>query len=274
MTVGATNPKTLDTDQAIADVHDLVVRRAGRPILGALDLTIRAGERWAVIGANGSGKTTLLSVLGLTLWPTSGTVEVLGARYGRVDARIVRERIGLASSAVEGIMRADLTPIDLVMTARYAATEPWWHVFTDGDQARARALLDGLGLERVADHPFGTLSAGERRRTSIARALMPDPELLLLDEPAASLDLGARETLLHDLTRLARERRPAAIVLVTHHVEEIPVGFSNALVLRDGRIVAAGPIEDVLTDAVLSRAFDLPVTVTRTDGRVAARMVR
>jgi iron complex transport system ATP-binding protein len=260
--------------QPIVEVHNLVVRRAGRTILGPLDLTIRAGERWAVIGANGSGKTTLLSVLGLTLWPTSGTVEVLGARFGRVDARILRQRIGLASSAVEGVMRDDLTPVDLVMTARYAATEPWWHVFSDDDRSRASHLLEGLGMAAVAGHAFGTLSAGERRRTSIARALMPDPELLLLDEPSASLDLGAREALLQDLARLAGARRPAAIVLVTHHVEEIPSGFANALVLRAGQILAAGHIDHVLTDDVLSRAFDMPIVVARSDGRAWARMGR
>jgi iron complex transport system ATP-binding protein len=261
-------------DPPIVDLHGLLVRRSGRPILGPLELTIRPGERWVVIGANGSGKTTLLSVLGLTLWPTAGTVDVLGARYGRVDARIVRERIGLASSAVEAVLRPDLTPIDLVMTARYAATEPWWHVFSDDDRHRARELLADLGLQAVAEHPFGTLSAGERRRTSIARALMPDPELLLLDEPAASLDLGARETLLRDLARLAGSARPAAIVLVTHHVEEIPDGFSKALVLRAGRAIAVGGLDDVLTDDVLSGAFDLPIAVARHGGRASARMVR
>lgn len=274
MTGGASNGATRATGQPILEVHDLEVRRAGQAILGPLDLTIRAGERWAVIGANGSGKTTLLSVLGLTLWPTRGTVDVLGARYGRVDSRVLRQRIGLASSAVEGVMREDLTPIDLVMTARYAATEPWWHVFTDDDRDRARHLLEGLGLTEVANHPFGTLSAGERRRTSIARAMMPDPDLLLLDEPAASLDLGARETLLRDLARLADQQRPAAIVLVTHHVEEIPAGFSNALVLRAGQIVASGPIGEVLTDDVLSRAFDVAIAVTHRDGRAWARMAR
>jgi iron complex transport system ATP-binding protein len=270
----APDAEPIETDLPIVTVRGLLVRRAGRAILGPLDLTIQAGERWVVIGANGSGKTTLLSVLGLTLWPTSGTVDVLGARYGRVDARIVRERIGLASSAVEGVLRPDLTPVDLVMTARHAATEPWWHEFTDGDRTRARILLTDLGLETVADHPFGTLSAGERRRVSIARAVMPDPELLLLDEPAASLDLGARETLLHDLARLAGSVRPAAIVLVTHHVEEIPAGFSKALVLRAGQVVAAGPLDDVLTDEALSRAFELPITVARHDGRASARMAR
>ena len=140
------------------------------------------------------------------------------------------------------------------MTARHAATEPWWHVYTDDDRARARGLLDGLGIGGVADHPYATLSAGERRRTSIARALMPDPDLLLLDEPGASLDLGARETLIDDLTTLAAAARPSAIVLVSHHVEEIPPGFSHALVLAGGVAVAAGPLETVLCDEVLSRA--------------------
>ena len=194
-------------DDVIA-IDGLVVRRAGRTILGPLDWHVRPGERWVVIGANGSGKTTLLSVAGLTLWPTAGTVEVLGARYGKVDSREVRRRIGSAGSAVEAVLRDDLTPVDLVMTARNAATEPWWHEYHDADRERARSLLADLGMAAAADQPHGTLSAGERRRVSIARALMPDPDLLLLDEPAASLDLGARETLLADLARLAAAARP------------------------------------------------------------------
>jgi iron complex transport system ATP-binding protein len=260
-----------DEPPAVVAVRGLVVRRAGRSILGPLDWTIRAGERWVVLGPNGSGKTTLLSTIGLELWPTAGTVEVLGARYGAVDSRELRRRIGTAGSAVEASLRPDLTPVTLVMTARHAATEPWWHVYTDEDRARARALLDGLGIGGVADQPYATLSAGERRRTSIARALMPDPDLLLLDEPGASLDLGARETLIDDLTTLAEAARPLAIVLVSHHVEEIPPGFSHALVLAGGRAVAAGPVETVLCDEVLSRAYDLPISVEWRDGRAWAR---
>ncbi len=261
-----------ETGGAIVDLRGVVVRRGGRTIMGPLDWRVGAGERWVVIGANGSGKTTLLSVVGLTLWPTAGTVDVLGARYGRVDSRVVRRRIGAAGSAVELGLRDDLTPIDLVMTARHAATEPWWHVFSDDDRTRARELLDRLGMAGVAEHPFGTLSAGERRRTSIARALMPDPDLLLLDEPAASLDLGARETLLRDLSSLAGEPRPAAIVLVTHHVEEIPAGFTHALVLCAGSAVAGGPLDEVLSDDVLSRAFQVPIAVEHRDGRAWARL--
>ncbi len=257
---------------AIVDVRGLLVRRSGRAILGPLDWTVRAGERWVVLGSNGSGKTTLLSVIGLELWPTTGTVDVLGHRYGRIDSRELRRRVGSAGSAIEGSLRADLTPATLVMTARHAATEPWWHVYTDADRARAHDLLERFGLAGVADHPFGTLSAGERRRTSIARALMPDPDLLLLDEPAASLDLGARETLLRDLTVLAEATRPAAIVMVSHHVEEIPPGFSHALVMADGVAVGCGPMDEVLRGDVLSRAFGMPIEIERRDGRAFARL--
>jgi iron complex transport system ATP-binding protein len=245
---------------------------AAHPVLEGINLEVARGAVVGVLGPNGSGKTTLLSVVGLTLWPTAGTVEVLGSRYGRVDSRELRRRIGSAGSAIEASLRDELTPVDLVMTARYAATEPWWHVFTDEDRARAHLLLDGLGLARVADHPYGTLSAGERRRMSIARALMPDPDVLLLDEPAASLDLGGRETLIRDLATLAEGPRPAAIVLVSHHVEEIPPGFSHALVLADGEAVASGPLETVLRDDVLTRAFGLPIVVERRGGRAWARM--
>ena len=256
----------------VVAIRGVVVRRAGRAILGPIDWSIRSGERWVVLGPNGSGKTTLLSVVGLELWPTSGVVEVLGARYGRVDSRELRKRIGSAGSASENGFRGDLSPVTLVMTARHAATEPWWHVYEYADRARARELLEGLGMGLVADHQFATLSAGERRRTSIARALMPDPDLLLLDEPAASLDLGAREMLIGDLAALAARARPAAIVLVSHHVEEIPPGFSHALVMSEGAAVAAGPIAAVLRDEVLTRAFGLPIQVERRDGRAWARM--
>jgi iron complex transport system ATP-binding protein len=260
-----------DADPVVA-LRGLQVRRAGRTILGPLDWTIRTGERWVVLGPNGSGKTTLLSVMGLELWPTSGTVTVLGSRYGAIDSRELRKRIGTAGTAVEGSLRGDLTPVTLVMTARHAATEPWWHVYDDADRARARDLLERLGVGQVADHDYSTLSAGERRRTSIARALMPDPDLLLLDEPTASLDLGARERLVHDLAVLAGEPRPAAIALVSHHVEEIPPGFSHALVLAGGRVVAAGPLDDVLQADVFSRAFGLPIVIERRAGRAWARM--
>jgi iron complex transport system ATP-binding protein len=256
----------------IIDLEDVSVRPSGRTILGPLDWRVEPGERWVVLGANGSGKSTLISVVGMSLWPTTGRVEVLGERYGRVDVREHRRRIGLAGSSTEAIFREDLTPVDLVMTARHAATEPWWHDYSDADRTRAGELAIRLGLASVIDHPFGTLSAGERRRTSIARALMPEPDLLLLDEPTASLDLGARETLLRDLAVLASETSPTAIVLVSHHVEEIPLGFGHALVLRDGTVIAAGPLTEVITGETLSVAYGLPIAVEHRDGRLSARL--
>jgi len=256
----------------IIDLEDVSVRRNGRTILGPLDWRVAAGERWVVLGANGSGKSTLMSVVGLSLWPTTGRVEVLGERYGRVDVREHRRRIGLAGSATEAMFRDDLAPADLIMTARNAATEPWWHDYTDADRSRARGLATRFGLASVVDHPFGTLSAGERRRTSIARALMPDPDLLLLDEPTANLDLGARETLLRDLAALASDPSPAAIVLVSHHVEEIPIGFGHGLILRDGVVIGAGSLSEVVSDETLSAAYGLPIAVDRRDGRLSARL--
>ena len=249
----------------------VTVSRSGRTILGPLDWAVRPGERWAVLGPNGSGKTTLLQVVSLYLWPTSGAVTVLGERFGRVDARELRRRIGYAGSALESDMDPSLSAFELVLSARHAALGPWWHVYDDADRQRARTLIEQIGIEHVAGHPFRTLSSGERRRVSIARTLMADPDLLLLDEPAAGLDLGARETLIGDLTRLAAAPRPASIVLVSHHVEEIPAGFGHALVLANGRAVAAGPIESVIAGDVLGRAYGMPISVERRDGRFWAR---
>jgi iron complex transport system ATP-binding protein len=253
------------------ELAGVTVRRGGRTILGPLDWTVRPGERWAVLGPNGSGKTTLLQVVSLYLWPTSGTVDVLGGRFGRMDAREQRRRIGYAGSALEAEMDDGLSPSQLVLSARHAALAPWWHVYNDADRARAAALIDRFGIAHVANNPFRTLSSGERRRVSIARALMADPDLLLLDEPGAGLDLGVRETLIRDLTALARDSRPESIVLVSHHVEEIPPGFGHALVLANGKAVAAGPIEEVVSSDVLGQAYGMPITVERRDGRFWAR---
>lgn len=253
-------------------LRGVTVRRAGRTILGPIDWTVLPGERWVVLGPNGSGKTTLVSIASMRLWPTSGSVDVLGERYGRTDARDMWRRVGVASSAMEASFRADLDPHTLIMTARHGATEPWWHVYDDADHARADMLAGRLGILDRVRQPFETLSSGERRRVSIARALMSDPDALILDEPAANLDLAARERLVADLTALAAETRPLATVLVTHHLEEIPPGFGHALVLSAGRAVAAGPIGEVLRDDVLETAFGLPLTVAAVDGRWSARL--
>jgi iron complex transport system ATP-binding protein len=248
------------------------VRRGGRTLLGPIDWSIGSGDRWVVIGPNGSGKTTLVHVASTYLWPTSGTVEVLGETIGRVDARELRRRVGYAGAGLEAAIDPGLTALDVVVTARHAALGPWWHTYSDADRARARELLAAIGVEDLAERAFGQLSTGERRRVQIARALMPAPELLILDEPGASLDLGAREALVRDLGGLAAASTPRAVVLVTHHVEEIPAGFGHALVLSAGRIVAAGPIGDTLTGPVISEAFGLPISVERTNGRFRAWM--
>ena len=254
----------------VVELRGVEVRRGGRSILGPIDWTVRRGERWAVLGPNGSGKTTLMQVASTSLWPTAGGVSVLGHEIGSVDARELRRRIGYASSALERQIGDDLSAFDVVRTARHAALGPWWHRYAEADDERAVALLRRLGVEAFAGRPFGLLSTGERRRVQIARALMPEPEVLILDEPAASLDLGGRESLLRDLDRLAADGELAAIVLVSHHVEEIPPSFDRALVLADGRAVASGAIDDTLTPTALHEAFGLPFVVERRDGRFRA----
>jgi iron complex transport system ATP-binding protein len=247
------------------------VRRTGRWIVAALDWAIEPGQRWVVVGPNGAGKTTLLAVASTYLWPTVGTVEVLGERIGRVDARVLRRRIGYVSASLAGQIDHDLSVLDVVLAARDAALAPWWATFDEADRARARGCLERMGCLELAPRTFGTLSSGERQRVQIARTLMTEPELLLLDEPAAGLDLGARETLVGRLEGLAAQSGPKAIVLVTHHLEEIPAGFGHVLVLAEGRLVAAGPLHEVLTGPILSNAYGLPLVVRHAAGRVTAR---
>jgi iron complex transport system ATP-binding protein len=261
---------TFEGPAPVVALDGVAVRRAGRTILGPVDWTIGPGERWAVVGPNGSGKTTLLQVLSTYLWPTRGRVRILGDEMGTVDARELRRRIGYASQALAAAIDPALPAIDVVMTARHAALAPWWHRFEEADRERAQALLEQLGIGAMTLRTFGTLSSGERQRTQIARTLMTRPDLLLLDEPAAGLDLGAREALLRSLTALAADPALPAIVLVTHHVEEIPTGFGHALLLADGRAQAAGRIGDVLTSAELTGAYGLPLEIEGRAGRFRA----
>jgi iron complex transport system ATP-binding protein len=254
----------------VVRLSNVSVRRGGRTILGPLDWTVAAGDRWVVIGPNGSGKTTLVQVASTNLWPTTGAVEVLGSTIGRVDARELRRRIGYASAIQEPAFDASLTARDVVMTARHGALAPWWHTFDVADRSRAERLLHQLGVGSLVDRDVGSLSTGERRRVQIARSLMPDPDLLILDEPAAGLDVGARETLVRDLGRLAAADRPAAIILVTHHVEEVPSGFRRALVLGAGRIAAAGAIGPVLRGPAPAAVFGVPLRIDRRAGRFRA----
>jgi iron complex transport system ATP-binding protein len=247
--------------------------RDGTPVLDGVDWEVGAGERWAVLGPNGSGKTTMLQVAGMRLLPTRGTVTVLGETYGRTDARALRRRIALVSGSVLRMLRPSITAHDIVLTGRTGALEPWWHRYDEADHARADELLAAAGMTAMAGRAFEVLSEGERQQVLLARALMAEPDLLLLDEPAAGLDLGARERLVTRLAALAAEPATPPMVLVTHHLEEIPPGITHAALLRGGRVVAAGPAEDVIQATSVSAAFGVQVTVERAGGRVSARAV-
>jgi iron complex transport system ATP-binding protein len=249
------------------------LRRGALEAIADLTWTVQADERWVVLGPNGSGKTTLLQLATGHLHPTTGTVEVLGHRLGRVDVRRLRTRIGLVSGAVTRLLRPGLTAVEVVMTGRHAALEPWWHDYTDDDRSRARSLLAAGGLTDAADRTFAVLSEGERQQVLLARAVMGDPELLIFDEPAAGLDLGARERLVAHLRGLALDPDGPPIVFVTHHVEEIPPGFGHLLLLRAGRAVACGPLAAVLDGPNLSAAFGVDVAVEHGGDRWFARSV-
>jgi iron complex transport system ATP-binding protein len=256
-------------------LEDVSVVRDGKAILDRISWRVEDGERWALLGPNGSGKTTLLAVVGSALWPTSGLVELLGERLGRVDMRELRGRIAVVSAAVARQLRPRIPALDVVLTGRNAALETWWHKYTEEDRREALSLLDdaGFGGRPFAERPFGLLSEGERQQVLLARALMSRPELLLLDEPAAGLDLGARERLLARLTALAADPDVPPLVFVTHHVEEIPPGITHAALLRDGAMVASGRIGEVLTGPSVAAAFGVEVAVERRAGRFAARAV-
>lgn len=252
-------------------LHDVSVTLGGRVILDRISWQVRSDERWVVLGLNGSGKTTLVRVASLHLHPSTGTVDVLGERLGRTDVRRLRTRIGLASSAMADKLRPGISAVDAVMTARHGALEPWWHTYDEQDRMRASDLLDQLGVGPVGHQGFGTLSSGERQRVQLARSLMNDPGLLVLDEPAAGLDLAGREDLVSALDDLATLPGSPPMVLVTHHVEEIPTHFTHVLLLRGGRVLAAGPIETTLDAAHLSSCFGIELRLGRTDSRWSAR---
>lgn len=245
--------------------------RDGRTILAPLDWTVRADERWLVLGANGSGKTTLVRIASLYEHPSGGTVEVLGERLGRTDVRVLRRRIGLASAALTEQFRRELPALDIVMTARYAALEPWWHEYTEHDRQRALLCLERMGVGPFAHRPIGTLSSGEQQRVLLARSLMNEPGIVLLDEPSARLDLGGREQLVAALGELVNDLSAPPLVLVTHHVDEVPLGMTHVLLLRDGHVVAAGPLSEALTADTLSECFGLALVLERRgDGRLSA----
>ncbi len=255
----------------VLDFSKVSVVRGGTRILDQVDWTVQPDERWVILGPNGAGKTTLLQVASASMHPTTGTATLLDESVGKADLAELKPRIGVASSALAKRIPGDETVLDVVLTAAWAVTGRWTEVYDDVDIARARQVLGEWKLSAFEGRRFGTLSDGEQKRVQIARAIMTDPEILLLDEPAASLDLGAREELLQLLGAFASDPKSPAMVMVTHHVEEIPPGFTHVLLISRGNVRAAGPIDEVLTAPNLTAAFGLPIELTSSGGRFAAR---
>ncbi len=261
-------------DDLLIDFRRVTLRRGGRVLVGPVDWQVELDERWVVIGPTGAGKTSLLRMAAAMEYPSSGVAVVLGERLGRVDMAELRQRVGLSSSALAQRIPDEELVRDLVVSAGYAVLGRWRERYDDMDYLRALDTLESVGAEHLAGRTYGTLSEGERKRVLIARSLMTDPELLLLDEPAAGLDLGGREDLVARLADLAADPDSPALVLVTHHVEEIPPGFSHCLILAEGQVLAAGLLADTLTAENLSAAFGQSIAVDSIDGRYFARRVR
>ncbi|OMH33043.1 ABC transporter ATP-binding protein [Tersicoccus sp. Bi-70] len=258
----------------VLELDAVTIVRGEKTLLDAVDWDVSDGDRWIVLGPNGAGKSTLLQIAGARMHPTSGTAEILGERLGAVDVFELRPRIGMTSALLAGQIPADESVVDTVVTAAWGVTGRWRERYEGFDEDRARELLGEWGMGTLVDRRFGTLSSGEQKRVLIARALMTDPELLLLDEPAAGLDVGGREDLIGRLADLLADPYAPAIVMVTHHVEEIAPGFTHALLLRDGAVVAAGPLDEVLTSENLSETYGVDLRLTRDGDRwhaVAAR---
>ena len=263
-------PSILPGPDSVVHLAEVTVRRGDAVLLDAVHWSVDVEERWVVLGPNGAGKTTLLQIASAQMFPTSGRVHILGERLGAVDVGDIRPRVGLSSAALAGRVPPTERVIDVVISAGYGVVGRWRERYDEMDFDRARGLLDAMGVGALADRMYGTLSEGERKRALAARALMADPELLLLDEPAAGLDLGGREDLLTRLSALAVDPAAPTTILVTHHVEEIPVAFSHVLLLRAGKVLAAGPIGDTLTAANLSETFGMSLTLEARGGRFFA----
>ncbi len=256
---------------AAFELSKVSVVRPGKVLLDAVDWTVNDDERWVVLGPNGAGKTTLVRIIGATMHPTTGTASILGHQLGKVDVFDLRTRIGHTSTAVADLIPPDESVRDTVLSAAYAVHGRWQEQYDAEDEARAEQIMGEWGIRHLAGRTFGTLSEGERKRVLIARSLMTDPELLLLDEPGAGLDLGAREDLLASLEVLSHSDDSPVLVMVSHHVEEIPVGFTHVLMIRDGSVVAQGPLESTLTAENLSTTFGQRIQLDKDGGRYAAR---
>jgi len=258
------NAATLELDH-VSFVRD------DRRILDDINWSVTPEQRWVILGANGSGKTTLVRIATMYEHPSKGTVRVLGETLGSTDVRILRRRIGVMSASLGAQLRPALSARDVVVTARYAALEPWWHTYTDEDYARAEVCLVQMGVGQYAARSLGTLSSGEQQRVLLARALMNDPGVVVLDEPSARLDLGGREQLVGALTEITSDPSAPPLVLVTHHVDEVPPGMTHAMLLREGQVLVAGAFDDVLTADALSECFAMQLALERrADGRLTA----
>ncbi|EWS95975.1 thiamine ABC transporter, ATP-binding protein [Streptomyces filamentosus NRRL 11379] len=257
--------------RVVAALGGVSMRRhsSGQVILDAVDWTVRAGEHWALLGPNGAGKTSVLRLVGATAFPTTGTVDVLGHRLGRVDVRDLRALIGHVSTSQR--VPGDLTGHAVVLTGHTGTVQPLWRKYDAEVRERAHALLAELRIKDLADRDYGVCSGGQRARILIARALMADPALLLLDEPFNALDLPSREDLIDTMRHLASARPELSTVTVTHHLEELSPAIGHALLLREGRVLARGAIEDVLTAERMTACFGRPIEVTRHAGRWLAR---
>jgi iron complex transport system ATP-binding protein len=265
-----TEPISADVDLVVA-MEKVSVRRGRTTLVRGIDWRVELDERWVVLGPNGAGKTTLLRLAGAEMHPTTGSVHVLGEKLGRTDVFELRPRIGVCSAALAGRVPPEEKVLDVVVSAGYGVIGRWREQYDSVDTGRAEELLAALGIKHLAERMFGTLSEGERKRTLISRALMTDPEMLLLDEPAAGLDLGGREDLVARLSEFAHDPDAPAMVLVTHHVEEIPPGFTHAMLLREGGIVAQGLINDVITAENLSATFGQDLELDKAGNRYFAR---
>jgi iron complex transport system ATP-binding protein len=259
------------SSQRVLELRDVSVRRGDRTILGPLNFAIAEGERWVVLGPNGAGKSTLLQILATRIFPTHGVVKVLDKEMGRVDLWELRNRIGICGTLISEDIPYGEKVRDVVLTAAYAVLGRWNEAYDLWDESRAVALLTTFGVRDMADRDYGTLSDGEKKRVQISRALMADPELLLLDEPTAGLDLGGREDLLKRFSLFASDPAAPASILVTHHIEEIPSGTTHALILKDGIAAVSGPIHEVITSEHMSAVFELPMEVRHEGSRFFAR---
>ncbi len=256
----------------VLELADVSIRRGEATLLDGVTWSVDEADRWVVLGPNGAGKTTLVQVCSAQIHPSDGVAGILGEVLGTTDVFDLRPRIGVTSAAIADRIPREERVGDVVVSASYAVIGRWREHYDDLDHERAATLLVEVGADHLVDRTFGTLSEGERKRVQIARALMTDPELLILDEPAAGLDLGGREDLVSTLSNLAHDDQSPATVLVSHHVEEIPPGFTHALMLRRGQVVAQGLIDEVMTADALSETYAMPLVLeNHSDGRYAAR---